>query len=169
GEVAGFLFRDPAVEANDSRETLSARCLVEGDPAAETKANREHGGGFTTLRRSDVGDAGGDGAADVLVGRLLEMRLVIEIIFAAFDSRRPPVVVDDHGVHASVAEPERKLLIEAVQAPDVGKDPDPWCVGGVGRRGEGGETIPVHRFEDNPSSVAALPGREWRIRPRVGV
>jgi len=86
GEVAGLLLRDPAVEANDSCETLCARRLVEGDPAAETEANREHGGGPTTLGRSDVGDACGDVAADVLVGRLLEMRLVLEIISAAFDS-----------------------------------------------------------------------------------
>jgi hypothetical protein len=42
-----------------------------------------------------VDDAGGDVAADVLVGRLLEMRLVIEVISPAFDSRRPAVVVDD--------------------------------------------------------------------------
>jgi hypothetical protein len=84
-----------------------------------------------------VGDAGGDVAADLLVGRLLEMRLVIEIISAAFDSCRPAVVVDDHGMHGGLAEPERQLFIEAVQAPDVGEDHDPrahWQLWSLRRR-----------------------------------
>jgi len=52
-------------------------------PVEETCGSR---GRPTTLGRSDVGDACGDVAADVLVARLLEMRLVIEITSAAFDS-----------------------------------------------------------------------------------
>jgi hypothetical protein len=102
-----------------------------------------------------VGDAGGDVAADLLVRRLLEMRLVIEIVSAAFDSCRPAVVVDGHRMHGGLAEPERQLFVEAVKAPDVGQDHDPWRVGSVGRCGEGGETIPVRRFEDDPSPAPA--------------
>jgi hypothetical protein len=58
-------------------------------------------------------------------------------------------------MHGGLAEPHRQLFIEAVEAPDVGEDHDPGRVGSVGRCGEGGETIPVHRFEDDPSSAPA--------------
>jgi hypothetical protein len=89
----------------------------------------------------------------VLVGRVLEMRPVVERSSAVADPCRPAVLVDRHGMHPRVGEPERELLIEAVEASDVGEDHHPRRLGSVGRRREGGQAVPIRGFQNDPSSA----------------
>lgn len=114
-----------------------------------------------------MGDAGGHVATNVLVGRMLEMRPVVEISSAASDSCRAAVVVDRNGMHTRVGEPEREPFVEAVEASDVGEDHDPRRVGSVGRRREGGEAVPIRGLQNDPSSTRAA-GRRMHRGPRRG-
>ena len=64
------------------------------------------------------------------------------------DAGRAAEVVEGDGGDAALGEPECELLVEAVEAANVGEDDDA-CVRRARRaRGEGGEAVPVGRFED---------------------
>ena len=62
---------------------------------------------------------------------------------------------------AALGEAQGELLVEAVEAADVGQDDDPDRGGLVGRRGEGREARAVGRVEDE-----VLDARPQRRRSR---
>ena len=75
-----------------------------------------------SLRRAQVSHGRCHVETDVGVGRLLEVRLMVEVAAAAPGPCRPAVVVEGQRMHSRIAEPKRQLLIERMQPSDVGQD-----------------------------------------------
>ena len=61
---------------------------------------------------------------------------VLEVARTRREAGRPSEVVDGDRIHARLGEPQRQLLVERVQAADVGQDDDAGA-GRIGRRGRG--------------------------------
>ena len=72
---------------------------------------------------------------------------VREVLVALSDPGRAPEVVDRDGRDALLAEPEGELLVEVVQAADVGKDDDAAAGRRVGAGRERREPRPVGGLE----------------------
>ena len=75
------------------------------------------------------------------------MRHVLELVVALGDARRAAEVVERDGRVAALREAKCELLVEAVEAADVGEDDDARFARLVGQRGEGGEAVAVRRVQ----------------------
>ena len=92
-------------------------------------------------------DRGADVGLDSLLGRLRDVRGVVEVVAPLRRARRPTEVVDRDRVEAALGEAEGKLLVEAIEPPNVREDDDADPVGLVGGRLEGCEAVAVGRLE----------------------
>src|SRR5581483_1803367 len=72
---------------------------------------------------------------------------VLEVVATLRDSGGAPEVVDRDRAVAALGESQRELLVEAVEAADVGEHDDTDVAAAVGRCVEGGEARAVRRLE----------------------
>ena len=76
------------------------------------------------------------------------MRHVLEVVAALLGAGRATEVVErDRGI-PPLREPKRELLVEAIEAADVGKDDDTDACRLLGRGDERREAVPVACLED---------------------
>ncbi len=134
------------------------------DAAAEAEADGEDRtrGGAKVLDRSRHVQLHGLGP------RLLHVRPELEIVATRLGAGGAPEVIEGDGRRAAFGEPERQLLVEAVQPADVGEDHHADAVRLVGRRLEGGEAIPVGGLERQPVVRDGGAADDGNRRPRVG-
>src|SRR5690606_21055589 len=109
-----------AVEADHAGEPQVLGGHVPGVGSTETEAEREDRAGGV-VGAQDVDRCRGVGG-DVVDGDLRHMLLPVEALVTTADAGRAPEVVDGHGVVPALGEAHRKLGVEVVKAPDVGKD-----------------------------------------------
>ena len=116
--------REP-IEADRSGQVQVEGRTDEGEPPAETEADREQGADGRGAVRPERRRSGPDVVAQPAPGRLIDVRAIAEgVIPRRVRAGRPPEVVDGERVDALFGEAERKLLEERVQPPDVGQDED---------------------------------------------
>ena len=113
-----------------------------GEPrvaAAEAEADREDRRAATARRGAEVLDRGADVLLDAVGRRLRDVIHVREVVVALGDAGGAPEVVEGDGGIAALAEAQRELLVEAVEAADVREHDDADRAGLVREGGEGGE------------------------------
>jgi hypothetical protein len=115
-----------------------------GVAAAEAEADGED---RRRAVRAQIRDAGGDVGLHAFGRRLLAVRRIVEVLSALLRARRAAVEIERDGRVAALREPEGELLVEPVQAADVGEDDDPRRGRLVRARRERGEAVPVRRLE----------------------
>ena len=93
-------------------------------------------------------DGGREIGLDPRERRLLDVFAVRKVVVAFPDTRGSAEVVDPHRGGAALGEAQRKLLVEAVQATDVGQDHDAVAGRLFRNGGERREARPVSRLED---------------------
>ncbi len=76
------------------------------------------------------------------------MRHVLELVAAFLRAGSPAEVVECDSRIPALGEAKRELLVEAVEAADVGKDHDADARWFIWSRKERREPVPVARFED---------------------
>ncbi len=168
-DVASSGTHRQAVEADRAGEVEAERRREEAGPPAVAEADAEHGprrsglgGAEECGTRANVGrDAGPRRPSDVIH--------VLEVVAALDRARGPAEVVDRDGVDTVLREPERELLVEGVQAADVGQDHRARA--GRLRRAcpECAEARAVVRVEGDPGRVEGAPGDRRDRRPGIGV
>ena len=124
-------FAKPPIEPDDPGETRHIRRGEERDPSAKTEAENEKATRWGLLL--DFRLARGDVGEHALRGRLPDMRHVIEVVGAPSGPRRSPEEVEGDRVHTGRREPFRELLVERVQAADVGRDDNAGVPSGCAR------------------------------------
>ena len=94
------------------------------------------------------------------------MRHVVEVVRPLAHPGRAPEIVDRDRRDPALRKPQRKLLVEPVEAADVREDDDAAPGRLLGRRREGGKAVAVGRFEDEilVADCAALDRRHGRQR-----
>ena len=97
--------------------------------------------------RAQVRDAGADVRLHLLRRRLLHVRHVVEVVVALLDAGRAAEVVERDRGDAALGEAQRELLVEAVEAADVGEDHDARRRRLVRDRAERREPVAVGRLE----------------------
>jgi hypothetical protein len=97
------------------------------------------------------------------------VRRVLEVVVALADAGRAAEVVDRDGRVAALREPQRELLVEAVEPADVREDDDARMRLAVGRRHERGELVPVGGAQDDVVVRDGRAGDDRDGRRRVGV
>jgi hypothetical protein len=130
------LARRRAVEADGAGEAVTGRRRNPRGAAAEAEADGED------RRDADLAQTL-DGRArvgpDVVVREPLDVRRVVEVVVALPGTGGAAEVVDRDRRIPAFREPERELLVEAVQPADVREDDDARFRVAVGRREECGE------------------------------
>jgi hypothetical protein len=137
------------VEADRPGETVPTRRCEPGVPAAEAEADGEDDLAAAARGGAEVLDGSADVPLDPLRRRLRDVIRVREVVVALRDAGRAPEVVERERSEAALGEPERELLVEAVEPPDVRQDDDAHARAVVGEREERGELRPVGRREDD--------------------
>ncbi len=99
---------------------------------------------------AEIGDARGDVGLHRRRGRLLHVRPVFELLVALRRAGGPAEVVESNGGDAALGEAQGELLVEAVEAADVGEDDDGGSAGLFRHRLEGREAVVVRRVELEP-------------------
>lgn len=97
------------------------------------------------------------------------MRHVLEVVASLLDACRSSEVVERDSRIAALREAERELLVEAVEAADVGKDDDPRGGRFVRRGPKRGEAVPVQCREHELVVRDRGPGNDGNRRQGVGV
>ena len=94
---------------------------------------------------------------------------VLEVVSALLRPGRAPEVVDRNRGNAPLCEAEGELLVEAVEAADVGEDDHPFPAGLLRRCGERREPVSVGALEGEVAMLdrAALDRRDRRQRVQV--
>jgi hypothetical protein len=86
------------------------------------------------------------------------MRRVVEILATLPGPSGSPEIVDGDGIDTALREPQRELLVERVEAADVGQDDDPDAAR-LGRSGpKRRQRVAVGRGEDGPLPVEGAAG-----------
>ena len=96
---------------------------------------------------AEMRDARGDVGLDAVLRRLLDVRHVLEVVAALLGSGRASEVVERDRRVAALGEAQRELLVEAVEAADVGQDHDSGAVGSSGVADERREAVAVRGLE----------------------
>src|SRR5262249_38151460 len=134
----------PPVEADRADETVPGRRGQPGVAATEAEPHRENGVGTVSempYRRPDL-------RLDPFPRRLPHMAAVLELLSTPGHRGAPAEVVDRDRFVPSLGEAECELLVEPVEAADVGQDHDAGGARLVRACGKGGEAVAVRRFED---------------------
>ena len=157
---AAALARRRAVEADRAGEAVARCCGHPRRAAAEAEADaedRRHAEVAQLLdRRARVG-------LHAVVGRLLDVRHVLEVVVALRHAGGAAEVVErDRGVPA-LGEPQRELFVEVVEAAHVREDHDAGGRRVFGRREERRELVAVGRRQHE---VVVRDGRAGDPRDR---
>ena len=111
----------PAVEADCAGEPVTRGRRRPRAAAAEAEADGED---RAAADRAQVAHAGADVGLHLLLRELLHERHVVPVVRPLVDPGGAAEVVEGDGRVAALGEAERELLVEAVEAPDVGEDHD---------------------------------------------
>jgi hypothetical protein len=97
---------------------------------------------------AEPGDGGGDVELDRRRIGAAEVIRIREVVVALRDAGGAAEVVERDRADVALGEAECELLVEAVQAANVGQDDDAFVRRRIGCCGERREAIPVGRFQD---------------------
>src|SRR5205807_6448216 len=135
----------PPVEPDRTGKAVAARGRQPRVAAAEAEADRED---RAAALRAEMVDRSADIGLDPLRCGLLDVGHVLEVLAALGRAGSAAEVVERDGRDPALGEPQSELLVEAVEAADVGEDDDADLRRLVRRRVEGGEAVAVGGFED---------------------
>src|SRR5712664_2705627 len=111
-----------AIKADDTVGVRHERGKVPRARPAEAKADSEHRLDGTAVLRSEMYDRSLHVGRNIFLRRLLDMRHEFERLAAIADACRAAEIVDGYRVDPGLGEALRELLVEMVQAADVGHD-----------------------------------------------
>src|SRR5207244_10366054 len=149
-------------EANRTCEPVAAG---RGEPRVATPEAEAHREDAVDPVLTEMLDGGGDVRLDGFRRRLAYVRHVLERLVALLSTRSAPEVIERERCIAPLGEPQRELLVEAIEPTNVREDDDADAVRLVGSCGEGGEPVPILRLEDE---VVVRDGRSGDDRDRRG-
>src|SRR5256886_3498635 len=107
------------VEADRTGKGMSRGGGQPGVTAAEAEADGEDRAWGT---RPEALDGSADIGLDSLPGRLRDVRRVLEVVAPLRRARRPAEIVDRDRVEAALGEAEGKLLVKAIEPPNIRED-----------------------------------------------
>ncbi len=158
-----------SVEADRPGEPMSARGGEPGVAPAEAEADREDMRIAPPSGDRRYATPAATSACTPSRGGLVDVRHELELVVALLGARSASEVVDRDGGVPALGEAERQLLVETVEAADVGEHDHAHAAGLVGRSGKRGEAVAVGGFEDEVAmrDGRARERRDWRKRVRL--
>ena len=162
---------DRPVEPDDAGQPEAQGPGQERHPAAHAEADREDRGRRRAI--AVLGPQGRDTRPDVrgdpAPRRRADVGRVVEVLAAPGVARGPAEVVDGQGVDAALREAQGQLLVERMEAADVGQDHDAGA-GRFGRsRPEGGQAVAVGGRQGQPFGVERAARDRWDGRSAVEI